>query len=121
MAATAISEQVVNGPYVLETGTQFTTLTETASDPTNMNKVVMSTGRALVIFHNSDGANPYWATVYSSKDAYGRTADVTQFSLAANAWAARVFEGPGWEQTTGGRDLLIDTENVAVKITAIPL
>lgn len=121
MAATAISEQAVNGPYVLETATQFTTLTETASDPTNMNKVVMSRGRCLVLFHNSSADTDYWVTVDSTNDPYGRVGDINQEDIGFGEWGARIFEGPGWEQTLGGRDLLIDTENAAVKIIAIPL
>lgn len=121
MAATVIPEQSVLGPYVLETSTQFTTLTEAASDPTNMNSISMSTGRCLVIFHNSDGANPYWVTVDSTPDPHGRVADITQQSIAANAWGMHFFEGPGWEQTLGGRNLLIDTENLAIKMIAIPV
>lgn len=121
MAATAIAEQPVNGAYVLETATQFTTLTETATDPTNMNSVVMSSGRCLVIFHNSDGANPYWVTVDSTNDPHGRVGDITEEDIAANGWAMHFFEGPGWEQTLGGRNLLIDTENVAIKMIAIPV
>ena len=121
MAVTAIAEQEVLGAYVLSTATQFTTLTETAGDATNMNSVVMSSGKCLLVFHNSDGANPYWVTVFSSRDSQGRTADITEVDVPANGWAARVFEARGWEQALGGRNLLIDVENVAVKMIAIPI
>ena len=121
MAATAIAEQTVVGAYVREGDTQFTTLTETAGDPTNMNTVVMGTGRCLVLFHNSDGANPYWVTVDASDDPYGRSTNITEQDIAATGWAAYFFEARGWEQTLGGRNLLIDTENAAVMIIAIPV
>lgn len=121
MAATAIAEQRVVGAYVREGDTQFTTLTETASDPTNMNTVVMSAGRCLVLFHNSDGANPYWVTVDASDDPYGRSTNITEQNIPANGWAAYLFEPRGWEQALGGRNLLIDTENVAIKMIAIPV
>ena len=121
MAATAIAEQVVAGAYTLETATQFTTLTETAGDAANMNKVTMSGRRMLLIIHNSDGSNAEWVTVTASDDAYGRATDITQQSLAANAWAAFIFEPAGWEQTLGGRDILFDPESADVKFIAIPL
>lgn len=126
MAATALAEQTVLGPYVLETATQFTTLTTTAGDPTNMNSIAMSTGRCLVLFYNSDTANAEWVTVYSSEDPHGRTANITQESIVASSttllgWKAFIFEGRGWEQTLGGRDLLIDVESADVKLLAIPL
>jgi hypothetical protein len=74
-----------------------------------------------VLFHNSDGANPYWVTVFSSRDPQGRTADITEVDVPANGWAARIFESRGWEQALGGRNLLMDSENVAVKAIAIPI
>lgn len=120
MAETAIAAQAVNGPYVLETATQFTTLTTTASDPTNKNKILMTTGKVLVIFEGAAAAD-YWVTVESSLDAYGREGDITEYDVLQTTWAARIFEPPGWEQTTGGRDLVIDTENAGIKILAIPL
>lgn len=121
MAATAIAEQEVLGAYVQETATQFTTLTMTESDSTNMNKIVMSTGRCLVIFQNTDGANAEWVSVFASDDPFGRATDITQQDLAASAWGAFIFEPRGWEQTLGGKDLLIDTESTDVDILAIPI
>lgn len=121
MAATVLAEQEVLGAYVNEADTQFTTLTMTAIDPTNMNKVTMSTGRVLVIWNNSDVANPEWVTVDATDDPYGRSTDITQQSIPASGWVAFFFEPRGWEQTLGGRDLLIDGESTDVKILAIPV
>lgn len=121
MAATVIAEQPVLGPYVKEGETQFTTFTMTESDSTNMNKIVMSTGLSLVIFQNTDGANAEWVTVDASDDAYGRATDITQNDIPASGWAMYLFQPHGWEQTLGGRDLLIDTESTDVDILAIPV
>lgn len=121
MAATVIAEQEVLGPYVLETATQFTTLTMTETDPTNMNKIVMSTGRCLVLWQNTDGANAEWVTAHASDDPFGRATDITEQDLAASAWGAFIFEARGWEQTLGGRDLLLDSESTDVDVLAIPI
>lgn len=121
MAATVLAEQEVLGPYVQETATQFTTLTMTESDSTNMNKIVMSTGRCLVIFQNTDASNTEWATVYASDDAHGRATNITQQALPLSSWAAFIFEPHGWEQSLGGKDLLIDTESTDMDLLAIPL
>lgn len=121
MAATAVAEQPVLGAYVNEGDTPFTTLTMTATDATNMNKIVMSTDRVLVIWQNSDGANAEWVTVTASDDPHGRATNITQQSLVASAWGAFFFEPRGWEQTLGGRDLLMDSESVDVKVLAIPV
>lgn len=121
MAATLISEQPVVGPYVREGETQFTTLTPVTSDPANMNKIVMSTGRCLVLIQNTDAVNPEWFSAFGSDDAYGRTADITEQDTAAGGWSAYIFQPHGWEGSLGGRDLLVDTESTDVKLVAVPL
>lgn len=121
MAATALAEQPVLGAYVKEGETQFTTLTMTESDSANMNKVVMSTGMTLLIIQNTDGANAEWTTIYASDDAYGRSTDITEQDTPAASWSMYLFQAHGWEQTLGGRDLLIDTESTDVDLLAIPV
>lgn len=122
MAATALAQQAVNGPYVRETATtQFTVVTITASDPTNMNVVTMSSGRTLLIINNGDAVNTEWVTVYASNDAYGRATNITQQSIPASGWVAMFFEPHGWEQSLGGKDLLIDSESTDAKLLAIPV
>jgi hypothetical protein len=121
MAATTVAEQVVLGAYAKEADTPFTTLTMTATDATNMNKIVMSTGRCLVIWQNADAANAEWVTVDASDDPYGRSTNITQHAIPASGWLAFLFEPRGWEQTLGGRDLLVDSESTDVKILAIPV
>lgn len=121
MAATAVAEQAVLGAYVNEADTQFTTLTMTATDATNMNKITMSGQRVLVIWQNADAVNPEWVTVTASDDPFGRATNITQQSIPASGWAAFFFEPRGWEQTLGGRDLLMDSESTDVKVLAIPV
>lgn len=121
MAYTAVSEQQVAGPYLPESATaKLTTLTFAACDIVNGNRVVMSTGRALVMFQNTD-VGAVTVTISSSPDDYGRKADITAFSIAASAFVARIFEPKGWEQTAGGRDLVIMASDVDLKVLAIPL
>lgn len=121
MAYTAIAEQEVAGPYLAESeSAQLTTVTFTAGDATNGNKVVMTGKRVLLVFNNG-GASPATVTINSSKDAYGRTANISAFSVAAGAYVARIFEAPGWEQTLGGRDLVITPSSTDIEILAIPI
>jgi hypothetical protein len=119
--ATALAEQEVLGPYVLETATQFTTVTFTDVDPTNMTSVVMSTGRCLLLARNTSPDTDAWITVFSSNDPYGRTSDITQLDIPFGTYRARIFEPRGWEQTLRGKDLLIDSENNTIEILAIPI
>lgn len=116
---TTISETEVKGPYESEAGTQMTTLTFGAGD-TAGNKVVMTTGRTLLLVQNG-GGGAGTVTVTSSADPYGRTADISAFSVAAGEFAARIFAAVGWEQTVGGRDLLITPSATTMKFVAIPL
>ena len=69
--ATAIAEQVINGPYEAESATpRISPLTWAAADVTG-NTIVMSTGRCLVLFRNS-GATPRTVAVASSRKFKGR-------------------------------------------------
>lgn len=121
MAYTAIAEQAVAGPYYAEGGAaELTTVTFTAADATNSNQIVMSKKRVLLLFTNG-GASPATVTVLSSADAYGRKGNITTFSIAAGAYAARFFEAPGWEQTLGGKNLVITPSATDIEVLAIPI
>ena len=121
MAATTVAEQVVLGAYAKEADTPFTTLTMTATDATNMNKIVMSTGRCLVIWQNADAANAEWVTVDASDDPYGRSTNITQHAIPASGWLAFLFEPRGWEQTLGGRNIEFTANHAEVLVAAIAL
>lgn len=121
MAATPITVQPVAEAYTKETETQFTTLTMTAMDPTNMNEVVMPGRRVLALFQNSDAVNAEWVTVFASNDAFGRSTNINQQPIPASGWLGFIFEPHGWEQADGGRNLLLDAESVDVKAVFIPL
>lgn len=121
MAYTAIAQQAVAGPYLSEAATaKLTTVTFTAADASNGNEIVMATGRTLIMVQNTD-ASAGTVTINSSKDPYGRAATISAFSVAAGAFAARVFEPVGWESTAGGRNLVITASAATMKILAIPL
>jgi hypothetical protein len=121
--ATTIAEQAVAGPYLPETALaadKMTVVTFTAGDATDGNRIVMSGRRTLLLITNG-GASPATITIKSSPDPFGRVADITDFSVAAGAFAARIFEPVGWEQTLGGRDLDISVSAADIEILAIPL
>jgi hypothetical protein len=91
MAATVVAPQDVLGAYVSESATQMTTLTWSAVDITNTNSVTM-TGRKLLLLFRNDDVGAVTITISSSADPYGRSADVTAFSIAAGAYAARTID-----------------------------
>lgn len=78
------------------------------------------TGREIVLVYNSDGSNPYTATIKSSADELGRTGDITTYSLAAGEYAAfGPFPVLGWRQTSGKMNL--DASNNAIKFAILRL
>ena len=120
MAATVIAPQTILGSKVSESATQMSTLTWTAIDITNGNKITMGTRKLQLIFRNDDVAEKT-ITITSSENPYGRSADVTGFAMAAGAYAIRIFEPVGWEQTLGGRDMLITANDADIFVAAINL
>ena len=120
MAATAVAPQDVLGAYVSESATQMTTLTWSAVDITNTNSVTMSGRKLLLIFRNDDVASQT-VTISSSENAWGRSADITAFSIAASTYAARILEPPGWENALGSRQIIIDASDADMKFAAINL
>lgn len=119
MAATRISLTVVAGPYELESTTaQMTAAAGTAADASNGNVVSLNEGRVLLVLENTD-AGAQTVTITSQPDAYGRTADVTAFSMAASAKVYRIFERYGWGDGNG--DLNFSASDAGVLVTAIKL
>ena len=120
MAATVVAPQDALGAYVSESATQMTTLTWSAVDIVNTNSVTM-TGRKLMLLFRNDDVGAVTITISSSENPYGRSADVTAFSIAASAYAVRIFEPVGWEQTLGGRNMIITASDADMKFAAINL
>ena len=120
MAATAIAPQEILGSYVSDSATQMTTFTWTAIDIVNTNSIIMPGTRMMLLFRNDDVAEKT-VTITSSENPFGRAADVTAFAIAAGAYAGRIFEPVGWEQTLGGRDMSITANDADIFVLAIPL
>lgn len=115
-----INAQNVNGAYLAEAAAgQLSALTWTAGSTTG--DVIKFAGqRVLVLFRNS-GASSRTVAVTSSPDPYNRKADIGATNIAAGAILSKIFAGPGWEQTTGGRDLAVTVNHAEVLIAAINL
>ena len=121
MAATVIAPQDVLGSNVSEGATaQLTTLTWTAIDIVDTNKITMPGRKMMLIFRNDDVAEKT-VTISSSDNPYGRSGDITAFAMAAGAYAIRIFEPAGWEQTLGGRDMIITANDADIFVAAINL
>jgi hypothetical protein len=103
---------------VLTNPTAGVTLTFTAADTSNGNKVAL-TGKELILVQNS-GASAYTVTVTSAPDSLGRTKDIVAESIAAGVIKAfGVPQVEGWRQTDG--TLSLDANNAAIKFAVIRL
>lgn len=120
--ATEIALTQVNCPYIAEGSTpQLTTLTGTGMAVSPAENVIrIGSGLALLIFNNTDvGAQT--VNVTSSNDPFGRTADITSFSIPAGDIVARFFRPVGWEQNLGAGDIIVSASDAAVELVAIPV
>ena len=86
MARTALTVATPKGPYdsVSANGLDFAF---TAADEVNGNAFVCS-GRELVLMRNDHATDAATVTIASAPDPYGRTKDITAYSLAAGEFAA---------------------------------
>lgn len=112
MARTALTIQ--NPPAAW--GTALTVMTMTALDAANGNSFP-ATGREVVIFQNTDGANPQTPTIRSVADNEGRTGDES-LAMAASSFAiTQMYPTKGWQQTDG--NIYIDTTSALVKAAVV--
>ena len=93
-------------------------LTQAAWDNANGNRFI-ATGKELVLAQNTDvGAQT--VTITSVADPYGRTGNVTAFSIPAGGLAIfGPFNVQGWQQSDGY--IYIDASVVTVKFSVIVL
>lgn len=118
MAATRITPITPVSPYLAESATpQLATVTASASDATNGNVVTLAKD-LLVIFENTTvGAETVTITSYPTP--YGRTADITAFSIPASGRVQRKFSRVGWGNGAG--DLEFTTSDVGITVEAYQL
>lgn len=116
MPRTTIAPQTMKNIYAGSPAANALDFTLTAADVANGNQYVC-TGREVLIVYNSDGANPYTFTLGSVVDPYGRTQDLTAYSLAAGEYAALPVPSVGFKQTDGYA--YINGSNAAIKFAIL--
>lgn len=118
MARTVIAPQTMYSIYAGTPGANALDVTFTAADVANGN-MYAANGREILLVLNSDGVNPYTFTVASVADPYGRTSDITTYSLAAGEYAAVPLPVVGFRQTDG--NVNINGSNAAIKFAILRL
>lgn len=118
MARTTLTAKTALGGKTNAYTANAADLTMTGADVANMNDVVAS-GKDLIIAHNT-GASPYTVTITSIADPFGRTGDITTYSMDAGEYAIfGPFGSDGWLQADGR--LYFQASNVAVKFGIVRL
>jgi len=115
LARTTLTKTNAPGHYA----TTGQALTFTAADVTNGNQF-KATGKELLIARNTNGATAYYVTISSVPDPYGRTGDISQYSIPADE--THIF-GPfpitGWQQSDGY--IYVNAENAAIELAVVVL
>lgn len=114
---TIIPLKTIIGPYVPEGDTQFAQTDSTTADLVNGNVVKMASNEIVLLVSNV-GVSNQTVTIQSSADPFGRTADITNFTVTAGDTFCRRFIATGWEQTLGVGDLFIDASSTDIMYLA---
>ena len=114
MARTTLTKTTAPGSYA----SAGTALTMTAADTTDKNQFVAA-GNDLVIAHNT-GAASATVTITSTSDPYGRSGDISAYSIAAGAYAILgPFKILGWQQSDG--KIYLEASSTDVKFGVVAL
>lgn len=119
MARTTITKTTALGAYGDYSGANVADLAMQAADVGNGNQFIPSS-RDLLVVRNS-GGSPYYVTVTSASDPFGRTGDIDQYDVGAGEVAIfGPFKRSGWIQTDGY--IYVDGENAALYfgVAALP-
>jgi hypothetical protein len=94
-------------------------LTMAAANVADMNQFTFG-GEDLIVAHNT-GGSPYTLTISSVADPYGRTQDITTYSIPAGEYAVfGPFKAPGWLQSDGKIYLAASNASVLLGVVKLP-
>lgn len=117
MAKATLTKTALPGAYASVT-VNSADVTLTAADVANKNQFVAS-GRDLVVAFNS-GAAPHTVTITSVADPrYGRTKDISAYSVGAGELAVFELKRPGYMQADGY--IYLEADHAEIKFGVIPL
>lgn len=119
MARTALTPTDVVGPYEGTPSADDLDFAFTAGDAVNGNEFP-STGREVIVAQNV-GAGAADFTISSVADGFGRTQDISAYSLAAGEFAAiGPMDVRGWRQTDGNIYLDVSAADIEFAILRLP-
>ena len=117
MARTDLTESTAEGAYG-DYGANEADVTMAAGDAVNGNQFT-ATGNDLLIAHNT-GAGAETVTITSVADEYGRSGNITTYSIGAGEYAAfGPFKRHGWMQSDG--EIYVDVSSADIKLGVVRL
>jgi hypothetical protein len=115
--ATQLTKTTIEGPFG-DYGADEADVTMAAADPTNGN-MFRASGKDVVLAHNS-GAAAHTVTITSAADPYGRTRDISAYSLGAGEIAVfGPFGTTGWMAPDGYIYLSADSAEVRFGVVGL--
>jgi hypothetical protein len=116
----SIIPQNPKGPFPGTVSAGDLALTFTAADATNFNQFA-AVGTEVLIVQNTD-VGSQTITLTSRPDAYGRSADITTYSMATGTFAWFNFRNAnnGWIQADGNIYFQASSANVKFAVLRIP-
>lgn len=115
MARQTLAKTTAPGAYAGE----WTAVTFTAANPTDKEQFAL-TGREIVLIRNTSADTPYYVTITSVDDPFGRSEHITQIDIAFGAtvvWGPTALEG--WRQSDG--NLYLEAENADIEYAVITI
>src|ERR1043165_8918269 len=117
MPRTAIPPATVVGPYpTLPPAADSLDLVFSAADTVNLNQIALGAAKYLLLLWNNTGGSAYTITLTSVADKFGRTGDITTYSVGIGEFGGILIDRDIWAQTDG--NLYLQASNAAVKFLA---
>lgn len=118
-ARTAVTPVTVKGPYPGTVNAGDLAFTFTAADIVNQNSFAAA-GNEVLLVQNTDAASQT-ITLTTKPDGYGRSADISTYSIPASGFAAFNFHNAnnGWIQSDGNIYFQASTATVKFAVLRI--
>lgn len=118
---TDLVSQEIAQPYIAESATQLTALTFTAVASGSTHTAPVGTRGVILHVKNTNATTARTITISSTPDPFGRSADITAFSVAAGAQVARKFLPAGWENAGGSGKINFTVSGAGLECCAVAL
>lgn len=116
---TAVTPQTLKGPYPGTVSANDLLVTWTAADAVNFNQFAANGNEILLVWNTDVGAQTI--TLTSKTDSFGRSGDISAYSMATNTVHAFNFRNAnsGWVQSDGNVYFQASSANVKFAVIRV--